>query len=132
VFITPQAFSGMDPTRDLWKMSLKRFNAKSVNADIYDTHTLGREHFPKTNFLDLGLGDHGLSWEMDPERHHAKAKKLAPAFSTKALKAKEATMHKYTDAFVQRMKELGSRKEGIELRKVSACQGELRLDGARC
>ncbi|KAF2994233.1 hypothetical protein E8E14_002850 [Neopestalotiopsis sp. 37M] len=99
VFITPQAFSGMDPTRDLWKMSLKRFNAKSVNADIYDTHTLGREHFPKTNFLDLGLGDHGLSWEMDPERHHAKAKKLAPAFSTKALKAKEATMHKYTDAF---------------------------------
>lgn len=69
--------------------------------------------------MDLGLGDDGLSWERNPEKHRTKAKKVAPAFSTKSLKAKEATMHKYTDAFVRRMKELGSREEGVELKTVS-------------
>ncbi|KAI0899974.1 cytochrome P450 [Annulohypoxylon nitens] len=92
-FITPEAFN-----------------------DIYDSHTSGMEHFPKTNFMDLGLGDNGLSWEMDPVKHHADAKKVAPAFSIKALKAKESTMHKYTDAFVQRMREIGGKEEGIELK----------------
>ncbi|KAI0469974.1 cytochrome P450 [Xylariaceae sp. FL0804] len=92
-FITPQAFSA-----------------------IYDSHTGGQEHFPKTNFLDLGLGDHGLSWEMNPVKHHAEAKKLAPAFSLKSLKAKEPTMQKYTDEFIQKMNEIGGREDGIELK----------------
>lgn len=65
------------------------------------------------------MGDDGLSWERNPEKHRTKAKKVAPAFSAKSLKAKEATMHKYTDAFVQRMKDLGSKEEGIELKTVS-------------
>ncbi|RYO84481.1 hypothetical protein DL762_005654 [Monosporascus cannonballus] len=77
---------------------------------------LGAEHFPKTNFMDLGLGDDGLSWERNPAKHHADAKKLAPAFSMKSMKAKESTMHKYTDAFVQRMKNFGGREDGIELK----------------
>ncbi|ETS85798.1 hypothetical protein PFICI_03823 [Pestalotiopsis fici W106-1] len=93
VFITPKAFT-----------------------DIYDSHTAGLEHFPKTNFMDLGLGDSGLSWEKNPEKHREKAKKVAPAFSVKALRAKEPTMNKYTDAFVERMKDLGSRDEGIDLK----------------
>ena len=65
------------------------------------------------------MGDDGLSWERNPAKHHADAKKLAPAFSIKSLKAKESTMDKYTDAFVQIMRELGGRKDGIELKTVS-------------
>ena len=70
--------------------------------------------------MDLGLGDDGLSWERNPVKHHADAKKLAPAFSIKSLRAKESTMHKYTDAFVEKMRELGDKKEGIELKMVRA------------
>lgn len=43
---------------------------------------------------------------------------LSPAFSVKAIKAKEPIVHKYIDLFVGRMKEFGSVKEGIELRTV--------------
>ncbi|KAI1846314.1 hypothetical protein JX266_007519 [Neoarthrinium moseri] len=93
VFITPQAFS-----------------------DIYNSHTTGREHCVKTNFMDLGLGDDGISWERNPAKLHADAKRLAPAFSAKSLRAKEPTMHMYTDAFVRSMKDLGGREEGIELK----------------
>lgn len=69
--------------------------------------------------MDLGLGDNGLSWEQNPAKHHTEAKKLAPAFSVKALKAKEPTMHRYIDDFVEKMKELGGREAGIELKTVS-------------
>ena len=70
--------------------------------------------------MDLGLGDDGLSWERNPVKHHADAKRLEPAFSIKSLRAKESTMHKYTDAFVEKMRELGDKKEGIELKMVRA------------
>ncbi|KAK8070609.1 hypothetical protein PG997_010812 [Apiospora hydei] len=93
VFITPEAFN-----------------------DIYNTYTNGREHFPKNDFMALGLGDDGITWEQNPEKHHADAKKLTPAFSPKALRAKEPILQKYTDAFVERMKQLRSREEGIELK----------------
>ncbi|KAI0970592.1 cytochrome P450 [Xylaria arbuscula] len=92
-FITPQAFT-----------------------DIYDSHTNGYEHFPKTDFMDLGLGDNGLSWEMDPIKHHTDAKKVASAFSTRSIKAKEPTIHKYIDAFIERMRDIGERGDGIELK----------------
>ncbi|KAI1246918.1 hypothetical protein MGN70_010803 [Eutypa lata] len=69
--------------------------------------------------MELGMGDDGLSWERNPVKHRVDAKKLAPAFSAKSMKAKEPTMHKYIDAFVQRMRELGDRKDGIELKTVS-------------
>ncbi|KAI6083474.1 cytochrome P450 [Hypoxylon rubiginosum] len=92
------------------------FIAPRAFSDIYDSHTGGQEHFPKTDFMDLGLGDNGLSWEQNPAKHHTEAKKLAPAFSVKALKAKEPTMHRYIDDFVEKMKELGGREAGIELK----------------
>ncbi|KAK8023760.1 cytochrome P450 [Apiospora rasikravindrae] len=96
VFITPEAFS-----------------------DIYNTYTNGREHFPKNDFMDLGLGDDGITWERSPEKHHADAKRLAPAFSPKALRAKEPILHKYTDAFVEKMKQVGGREDGIELKTTT-------------
>ncbi|KAI1297998.1 isotrichodermin C-15 hydroxylase [Xylaria venustula] len=92
-FITPEAFT-----------------------DIYDSHTSGYEHFPKTDFMDLGLGDNGLSWEMDPMKHYTDAKKVAPAFSARSIKAKELTIHKYIDAFIERMRDIGERRDGIELK----------------
>ncbi|KAI0189856.1 cytochrome P450 [Astrocystis sublimbata] len=93
VFITPQAFT-----------------------DIYEPQTGGLEHFPKTNFMDLGVGDNALLWEMDPVKHHTYAKKVAPAFSARAIKEKEVTVNKYIEAFIQRMKEIGDQDEGIELK----------------
>ncbi|KAI1121505.1 cytochrome P450 [Nemania abortiva] len=93
VFITPQAFT-----------------------DIYEPHTGGLEHFRKTNFMDLGMGDNALLWEMDPVKHHKDAKKVAPAFGVRAIKEKEVTVNKYIEAFIQRMKEIGDEDEGIELK----------------
>jgi hypothetical protein len=43
---------------------------------------------------------------------------LLPAFSTKSVIAKEQTIYKYIDIFVQKMKEIGKDKERIELKKV--------------
>ncbi|KAK8068348.1 hypothetical protein PG996_007460 [Apiospora saccharicola] len=96
VFVTPEAFS-----------------------DIYNTYTNGQEHFPKNDFMDMGLVDDGITWEQSPEKHHADAKKLVPAFSPKALRAKEPLLHKYTDAFVEKMKEIGTREEGIDLKATT-------------
>jgi cytochrome P450 len=77
------------------------------------------ELFPKTNFFDLGGEDQGLTWERDPAKHRHAAKKVAPAFSAKSIKAKEPTMHKYIDMFVASMKKLGGQENGIELMTVS-------------
>ncbi|KAK8078964.1 hypothetical protein PG994_002771, partial [Apiospora phragmitis] len=62
------------------------------------------------------MGDDGINWEQSPEKHHAEAKRLAPAFSPKSLKAKEPLLHKYTDAFVERVKQFGGLEDGIELK----------------
>lgn len=49
-------------------------------------------------------------------RHHQVAKQLAPAFSGRALKAKEPALYKCIDLFVDRMKEFGnSDDEGVSL-----------------
>ena len=43
------------------------------------------------------------------------AKQLSPAFSGRALNAKEPTLHKYVDLFVERMKALGGEAQGVSL-----------------
>lgn len=40
-----------------------------------------------------------------------------PAFSGRALKAEEATLHKYVDLFVERMRTFGGGAEGTSLPK---------------
>ncbi|GAB1312667.1 Benzoate 4-monooxygenase cytochrome P450 [Madurella fahalii] len=92
------------------------FITPKAASDIYASHTKHIEHFPKANFIDLGGGDKGLTWETDPAKHRAIAKMIAPAFSVKAIKSKEPMMHKYVDLFVRKMSEVGSREGGIELR----------------
>lgn len=74
------------------------------------------ELFPKTQINNHGNDEHGgIIWEWDPVRHREVAKKLSPAFSGRALKAKEPTLHKYIDLFVERMKSLGSTPRGVSL-----------------
>ncbi|KAI0012288.1 cytochrome P450 [Xylariaceae sp. FL0662B] len=94
VFITPKAASG-----------------------IYASQVKGLEYFPKANFISLGWPDQGLTWETDPIRHRQKAKWLMPAFSVKSLKTKEGIMHKYIDLFIDSMKEVGHKEEGVKLRE---------------
>ena len=48
-------------------------------------------------------------------RHRQLAKQLSPAFSGRALKAKEPTLHKHIDHFVARMDMLGAEPKGISL-----------------
>lgn len=40
---------------------------------------------------------------------------MAPGFSGRALKAKEPTLHKYIDLFVERMEMLGGEPDGVNL-----------------
>lgn len=68
--------------------------------------------------MDLGEGEDGINWERDPVKHRQIRKKLSPAFSVRSLNAKEATLHKHIDYFISKMRELGSDKDGIELRQV--------------
>jgi hypothetical protein len=85
---------------------------------MFGTQVRGLEKFPKAPFVTLGWPDQGITWECDPVKHRQKVKWLLPAFSAKSLKTKEAIIHKYIDIFVQKMKKLGGREEGIELRQV--------------
>lgn len=75
------------------------------------------ETFVKTNFEDLGEGDGGISFETDPVKHREVAKKMAPAFSMKNFKAKESTLQKYVDIFIDKMKEVGNSERGAEMRR---------------
>lgn len=78
------------------------------HADLYGSHEKFLERFPKTQINNHGNDEHGgIIWEWDPVRHRQVAKQLSPAFSGRALKAKEATIHKYVDLFVERMETLG-------------------------
>ncbi|KAK5992617.1 Cytochrome P450 monooxygenase TwmD [Cladobotryum mycophilum] len=93
VFVTPQALS-----------------------DLYASNTKNLEHFTKTEINNHGNDEHGgIIWEWDPARHRRVAKQLSPAFSGRALRAKEPTLHKYIDLFVQRMRTLGGGAQGVSL-----------------
>jgi hypothetical protein len=113
VFIAPKAASG---TTSKFSNYLRTKLKKT--QDIYGTNNEHIEHFHKTNFIDLGAGDQGLTWERDPVKHRQTSKIIAPAFSVKSIKAKEATIHKYIGLFVQEMKTLESKEKGTELRRV--------------
>ncbi|KEY71798.1 hypothetical protein S7711_06550 [Stachybotrys chartarum IBT 7711] len=93
------------------------FITPKAAADMFGTQVRGLEKFPKAPFVTLGWPDQGITWECDPVKHRQKVKWLLPAFSAKSLKTKEAIIHKYIDIFVQKMKKLGGREEGIELRQ---------------
>ncbi|KAI6084197.1 cytochrome P450 [Hypoxylon rubiginosum] len=77
-----------------------------LEPDIHTKQTKNLEHFVKVD-VAIGFVDDGITWEKDAAKHRRMAKELSPSFSVKALKALEPTMHKYVDAFVQKMKTMG-------------------------
>lgn len=89
-----------------------------TEPDIYLSQERNLELFVQVGYDALDTGDGGISGETNPVKHREIAKKLAPAFSTRNFKAKEATVHRHLDLFIQRMKEFGA-GEGAELRRWS-------------
>ncbi|KAK2603434.1 hypothetical protein QQS21_004385 [Conoideocrella luteorostrata] len=92
------------------------FATPQAFADIYGSHHQHLEQFTKTQINNHGNDKHGgLVWEWDPARHRQVSKQVAPAFSGKALRAKEPTLHKYVDLFIERMKSVGATADGVSL-----------------
>ncbi|KAI0410783.1 cytochrome P450 [Xylaria grammica] len=92
------------------------FMTPQALSDIYGSHEKNCEIFPKTQINNHGNDEHGgLIWEWDPLRHRRVAKQMAPGFSGRALKAKEPTLHRYIDLFIEHMEILGNRPEGVNL-----------------
>jgi cytochrome P450 len=75
--------------------------------------------FIKTDLVEnIGDRDNGLLWERNPVKHREVAKGVSPAFSNNAIRAKVPTMEKHLNFMIDRMKELGSAPEGVDLRMV--------------
>ncbi|KAH7406367.1 isotrichodermin C-15 hydroxylase [Phaeosphaeria sp. MPI-PUGE-AT-0046c] len=88
------------------------FITPQAAKDIYLAQEKNLELFVQIGYDALDTGDNGITGEPNPFRHREIAKKLAPAFSTRNLKAKEATILKHVNLFVQRMKETGASEHG--------------------
>ncbi|KAK8038630.1 cytochrome P450 [Apiospora rasikravindrae] len=95
------------------------FLTPKAAKDIYLAQDKNLELFVQVGYDALDTGDGGISGETDPVRHREIAKKLAPAFSMRNLKAKETTILKHVDLFIERMKEIGTRGKGAELQRWS-------------
>ncbi|KAK7986888.1 hypothetical protein PG988_001876 [Apiospora saccharicola] len=92
------------------------FGSPQAFADLYGSHHKNLELFPKTQINNHGNDKRGgIIWEWDPARHRQVARQLGPAFKGSALKAKEPTLHRHIDLFIERMRELGSAPEGVSL-----------------
>ena len=90
---------------------------EGTGPDIYLLQEKNLELFVQVGYDALDTGDGGISGETDPVKHREIAKKLAPAFSTRNFKAKEMTVQKYIDFFIQKMNELGGGQKGAELQR---------------
>ncbi|KAJ4345927.1 uncharacterized protein N0V89_012063 [Didymosphaeria variabile] len=90
-----------------------------IGADIYLAQEKNLELFVQVGYDALDTGDNGISGEPDPVKHREVAKKLAPAFSTRNLKAKEVTVNEHFDFFIKKMKTLGADKKGVDMRSWS-------------
>ncbi|KAJ2989935.1 hypothetical protein NUW58_g2258 [Xylaria curta] len=92
------------------------FASPKAFTDIYTSHDKGLETFHKTDIHDFARDrDGGLIWEQDPVKHRKVAKQMAPAFSAKATRSKDPTLHKYVNLFVEKMKEVGEKAGGVSL-----------------
>ncbi|KAI0154513.1 hypothetical protein GGR57DRAFT_104960 [Xylariaceae sp. FL1272] len=94
------------------------FVTPQAARDIYEAATKHQEDWVKTDLMEFGLKDGGFIWEQDAAKRKEVAKKLLPAFSHKAIRAKEPTVHHHIDLFVTKMKEKGHGTEGIDLTTV--------------
>jgi cytochrome P450 len=75
------------------------------------------ESFVQVGYDAIDTGDNGITGEPNPIRHREIAKWLAPAFSNRNLIAKEVTIQKHMNQFIDKMEQLQGRN--IELRQWS-------------
>ncbi|KAI0543243.1 cytochrome P450 [Xylaria digitata] len=94
------------------------FLSPQAAKDIYLAQK-NLELFVQVGYDALDTGDGGISGETNPVKHREIAKRLAPAFSTRNFKAKEPTVQKHLDRFVDRIKDFGSGERGIQLQRWS-------------
>ncbi|KAM7215487.1 Isotrichodermin C-15 hydroxylase [Rhypophila decipiens] len=84
--------------------------------DIHGPKRHLNETFIKTPSVEgLGDQDDGLLWERDPERHRRVSKLMSPAFSASSLRSKVPVIQKYVDMMMERLKDHGSKEEGVDL-----------------
>ncbi|KAH7309879.1 cytochrome P450 [Stachybotrys elegans] len=95
------------------------FLTPQAAKDIYLAQEKNLELFVQVGYDALDTGDGGISGETNPVEHREIAKRLAPAFSSRNFKAKEPTIHKHIDLFVDKMKNIGAGPRGAELRQWS-------------
>ncbi|TGJ81696.1 hypothetical protein E0Z10_g7076 [Xylaria hypoxylon] len=93
------------------------FLTPQAAKDIYLAQEKNLESFVQVGYDALDTGDNGISGEPNPVRHREVAKKLAPAFSNKNLKAKETTIQKHLNLFIEKMELLEGKD--VELRQWS-------------
>ncbi|CAG8958436.1 hypothetical protein HYFRA_00011113 [Hymenoscyphus fraxineus] len=92
------------------------FCAPQAYQDIHGSAIHNREVFTKTNFQDMGLDEIGLTAERDPDIHREMARKLQPAFSTRAVQAHESTVRSHIDEFLLQMEEHGTKEQGVDMK----------------
>ncbi|KAI0808883.1 cytochrome P450 [Xylaria sp. FL0064] len=93
------------------------FLTPQAAKDIYLAQEKNLELFVQVGYDTLDTGDNGISGEPNPVRHREIAKRVAPAFSSKNLKAKEMTIQKHMNLFIEKMEQL--KGTDIELRQWS-------------
>ncbi|VUC34838.1 unnamed protein product [Clonostachys rosea] len=109
------------------------FITPQAAKDIYLAQEKNLELFVQVGYDALDTGDGGITGETNPVRHREIAKKLAPAFSSRNLRAKEAAIHKHIDLFVHRMKEYGGDEKGADMRRWAEWLGlDLSADMTYC
>ncbi|KAI8623598.1 cytochrome P450 [Xylariaceae sp. FL1651] len=93
------------------------FLTPQAAKDIYLAQENHLESFVQVGYDALDTGDNGISGEPNPVRHREVAKRLAPAFSNKNLVAKEMTIQRHMNQFIEKMGQLQGKD--IELRQWS-------------
>ncbi|KAI0418208.1 benzoate 4-monooxygenase cytochrome P450 [Xylaria grammica] len=94
------------------------FSSAQSWADIYGVRP-GHKTFIKGNFYDggsfAGIGTASIISERKPEAHRNMRDYLSNAFSDRAITKQEATVASLVDKFIQRVGELGSQRESLNM-----------------
>ncbi|RDW69963.1 hypothetical protein BP5796_08360 [Coleophoma crateriformis] len=84
--------------------------------DIHGHPVKGRQTFVKSDFYQMKQGEAlSISTEIDPQKHSEIRRRLAYAFSTKALRLQEDLVVKYIDMLVGQAEKHGSNPNGINV-----------------
>ncbi len=75
-----------------------------------------QETFVKTDMNERGEVNRGILFEQDAAKHRQIAKRLSPAFSSRATRAKDPVINRYIDYFVERMVSMGADPVVLTLR----------------